>query len=149
MGYYEKTLELMRLNDKIHVLKAKLYSLDGVTVSYISNTPRGKGHKGDKIGHIVANREELIAEIAALEKQSEPYIKDVRKALRACCNYDLSNSIESHRLVSNVIVYNYTVEEVSELSGKKISQIQRNIRTYLSRMKEREEKGTLDIKSYY
>lgn len=40
----------MRLNDKIHLLKAKLYSLDGVTVSYISSTPRGKGDKGDKIG---------------------------------------------------------------------------------------------------
>ena len=145
MTYYEKTLELLKLNDRVNALKAKLYSLDGVNVSYTTSTTRGKSPKGDKIGRIVANREELIAEIEALEEQRKPYINDVRKALWACCNHNLENSIKSHRIVSNVIECNFTIEEVCSLSNIPISRVQSNIRNYLNRMKEGEENGTLVI----
>lgn len=148
MTYYEKTLELLKLNDRVNALKAKLYSLDGVNVSYTTSTTRGKSPKGDKIGRIVANREELIAEIEALEEQRKPYINDVRKALKGCSNYDIAGSVEAGRVVCNVIVDNYTIEEARELSGKKSSQIHKNIRNYLKRMKEREENGTLVLRGW-
>lgn len=148
MGYYEKTLELMKLNDKVNALKAKLYSLDGVNVSCTASRPQRKAVKGDTIGRIVADREELIAKIEALEEQREPYINDVRRALRGCSNYDIASSIEAGRVVCNVIVENYTIEEAGKLSGKNISQIHKNIRNYLKRMKEREESGTLVLRGW-
>lgn len=140
-------MQLMSLNGRIHKLHSRLCSLDTVNISQTERKRRSNEPK-DAIGDVVAKREEFTAAIKALEKERQPLIADVQKALSACCSYNSVKSVDEYWSVKRLIVENRDITDVAILSNKSRKQIRKLASIYLMRMKEQEENGTLKISDF-